>query len=43
VLGGEDLPRVTNVAIVRVGFDFDYLEALLIPNPGSGNDRVVFE
>ena len=42
VLGGE-LPRVTNVGIFEVGFGFDYLQALLIPNPGSLNDRVAFE
>jgi hypothetical protein len=42
VLGGE-LPRVSSVAIFEVGFDFDYLQALLIPNPGSPNDFVAFE
>jgi len=42
VLGG-DLPRVTNVGIFEVGFGFDYLQALLIPNPGSITDLVAFE
>ena len=42
VLGG-DLPRVTNVGILEVGFDYDYLQALLIPNPGSDVDLVAFE
>jgi hypothetical protein len=42
VLGGE-LPRVTTVGIFEVGFGYDYLQALLIPNPGSDNDRVAFK
>jgi hypothetical protein len=42
VLGGE-LPRITNVGIFEVGFGYDYLQALLIPNPGSDDDLVVFE
>jgi hypothetical protein len=43
VVLGDELPRVTNVGIFEVGFGFDYLQALLIPNPGSLNDRVAFE
>ena len=43
VVLGDDLPRVTNVGIFEVGFGYDYLQALLIPNPGSTVDSVVFE
>ena len=43
VVLGKDLPRVTKVGILEVGFGYDYLQALLIPNPGSSTDRVVFE
>ena len=43
VVLGDDLPRVTNLGILEVGFGYDYLQALLIPNPGSTNDRVAFE
>jgi len=43
VVLGTDLPRVTNVGILEVGFGYDYLQALLIPNPGSTTDRVEFE
>jgi hypothetical protein len=40
---GEDLPRLTNVGILEVGYGYTYLQALLIPNPGSTNDVVAFE
>ena len=43
VVLGTDLPRVTNVGIFEVGFGYDYLQALLIPNPGSTLDSVAFE
>lgn len=43
VVLGSDMPRVTHVAIFEVGFGFDYLQALLVPDPGSLNDRVAFE
>jgi hypothetical protein len=34
---------VTTVGIFEVGFGYDYLQALLIPNPGSTIDNVAFE
>jgi hypothetical protein len=43
VILGEDLPRVTHVAIFQLGVGFDYLQAVLVPDPGSANRRVVIE